>query len=62
MLTPRRSRLCYQDGADFYDAKTGEVIARYPLLVFNDSDLRGAMDTRQTFLEDHPDCEIEPFQ
>ena len=44
-----------QDGADFYDDITGELIASYPKLVKNDSDLDGAYNAKFSFLKDNPE-------
>lgn len=41
---------CYQDGAQFYDAQTGDLIADYGSLVSNDHDTNGAQAARSTFL------------
>lgn len=47
----------YQDGGQFYDEETGELIADYGDLVTNDSDTKGASEARILFLEMYPQYE-----
>ena len=45
----------YQDGGQFYDEITGELIADYGNLVKHDYDMEGATTARKQFLIDHPE-------
>lgn len=47
-------KLYYQDGAEFTDAETGELIAEYPEAVKNDFDMVGAILCRMQFESEHP--------
>ena len=48
----------YQDGAYFYDAKTGKLIAVYEELVDDDFDVAGAIEAEENFLIDHPEYNL----
>jgi len=54
----KEDRQCYQDGADFYDDDSGELIASYKDLVKGDYDTNGAEQARIKFQNEHPDYGI----
>lgn len=47
----------FQDGPDFYDEETGELVARYPELVLGDYDIEGAQEARERFLRENEEFE-----
>lgn len=49
----------YQDGGQFYDSETGELIVDYGFLVKGDYDTEGAAAARKAFLEKFPAYEME---
>ncbi len=53
----KEERAFYQDGRDFYSK--GKLIASYPDLVKDDSDLIGTIAARKRFLLDHPQFKKE---
>lgn len=49
-----RKQKYYQDGSNFYQEDTGELIVSYPEMVKNDQDLEGAMRAEERFAREYP--------
>jgi hypothetical protein len=50
-----KPRAFYQDGADFYDEETKQLVASYPDMVKGDFDAKGAKEALKRFLREHAD-------
>lgn len=57
-MNEQQQREAYQDGPDFYDAITDQVIASFPEMVKSDTDLKGAMSAREKFRDLHPNIKL----
>lgn len=55
-MSARLSRVLFvlQDGAQFYNEETGELVAEFPHLVAHDYDMEGATLARETFRDAFP--------
>ena len=51
--SPAAGRLAYQDGADFYDVETDELIESYPDMLNSDHDVNGAIRACGRFALEH---------